>query len=68
MQLDSLQKRLQAATMEKDKAVNARNELERDYHTEKQAHLRYVERKEEELTMLKDNSQVRYEREERIFQ
>ena len=54
--------------MEKDKAVNARNELERDYHTEKQAHLRYVERKEEELTMLKDNSQVRYEREERIFQ
>ena len=61
LQLDSLQNRLLAANMEKDKAVNARNDLERDYHMEKQAHLRFVERKEDEVNMLKDNNQVREE-------
>ena len=56
-----MQKRLQAASLEKDKAVSARNDLERDYHLEKQTHLRLVERKEDELSMLKENNQVRLE-------
>ncbi|XP_070192077.1 ankyrin repeat domain-containing protein 26-like isoform X3 [Littorina saxatilis] len=56
-ELDSLQKRLQGAFAEKDKAVHARNDLERDCQLEKQNHSRYVERKEEEVNMLKDNNQ-----------
>ncbi|KAK7503606.1 hypothetical protein BaRGS_00005145 [Batillaria attramentaria] len=56
-ELESLQKRLLSANTEKDRAVQARNELEHDYQREKQSALRDKERKDEELAMLKDNNQ-----------
>nr|KAG5711398.1 hypothetical protein BaRGS_025825 [Batillaria attramentaria] len=57
-ELESLQKRLLSANTEKDRAVQARNELEHDYQREKQSALRDKERKDEELAMLKDNNQL----------
>ncbi|XP_076469124.1 uncharacterized protein LOC143299673 isoform X3 [Babylonia areolata] len=56
-ELDSAQKRLQVAVTEKDRAVQARNELERQSQLEKQGHVRDMEHKEEEITVLKDNNQ-----------
>ena len=44
---------------EKDKAVHARNDLERDLHLLKQGHGRDMERKDDEISSLKDNVQVR---------
>ncbi|KAL8595237.1 hypothetical protein ACOMHN_043389 [Nucella lapillus] len=56
-ELDSAQKRLQVAVTEKDRAVHARNDLERQCQLEKQGHTRDMEHKEEELGILKDNNQ-----------
>ncbi|XP_035827374.1 ankyrin repeat domain-containing protein 26 isoform X2 [Aplysia californica] len=56
-EIESLKTRLFASNQEMDKINRVRNELERDHRREKETWVREMERKEEEVNMLKDNAQ-----------
>ncbi|KAK3709867.1 hypothetical protein RRG08_050344 [Elysia crispata] len=56
-ELESIKTRLVAANHEMDKMVRARNELERDYRREKDSWSRELDRKDAEVTSVKDNLQ-----------
>ncbi|XP_025107736.1 ankyrin repeat domain-containing protein 26-like isoform X6 [Pomacea canaliculata] len=56
-ELDSLQKRMLSLGQEKDKAVQVRNELEREIQRERQSWVLDMERKEDEINNLKESIQ-----------
>ncbi|XP_059152667.1 ankyrin repeat domain-containing protein 36C-like isoform X2 [Physella acuta] len=57
-EIDSLKTRLVSTNQEMDKAINARNEIERDYRREKDVWAKEMERKTGEVTSLKDENQL----------